>query len=66
MRGARISLQYSDAIGLGRFDEKSGSSGERHQVPITADEKLGFPIQSQVEEGRIVGVGHTVRSRAPL
>lgn len=31
-------MQYSDAIALGRFDEKSGSSGESQQVPITADE----------------------------
>jgi len=56
-RGDRVlCAEYPDAIGLGRFDEKSGFSGERQQVPITADKKLGFPTQSQVEEGLIVDV----------
>jgi len=55
-RGSGSCAEYPDAIGLGRFDEKSRSSGERQQVPIAADEKLGFATQSQVDERLIVGV----------
>jgi hypothetical protein len=55
--GSRVlCTEYPDAISLGRFDKKSGFSGERQQVPITAYEKLRLPTQSQVEEGLIIVV----------